>query len=135
MATSVREAESIKNAVEKSRVKLCIAANYRYNPVMLQIKELQKKDEIGKILTIHIIVHSVTPNPQLEAVWKIDSLLEFYHPVDLFFYLAGKAKDVCAYETLHPPFHLNSNYNGILKFDKGAIGYLDWARVLAVVFS
>jgi len=101
LATSLSEGLSIKEAVKKNNVKLCVVQNYRYFPSIRQARKIVRQGFLGKITNIYGIAHTPWPNQWTRGTWlyyEPGVLLDFSpHIVDAILWITnGKPQRVYA---------------------------------------
>jgi predicted dehydrogenase len=107
MSVDVAACNRMKEASDKSGVKLCIAHYRRALPKFIKVKELLAEKRIGNIRSINITLLASNTSADISKSWRVDPELAgaglFYdlapHQLDLVFYFFGDAISSVGYST------------------------------------
>jgi UDP-N-acetylglucosamine 3-dehydrogenase len=122
IADSLSSADAIIEAAGHEKLKLMVGHIERFNPVILKLKELIAKGELGEILSISC--RRVGPNPvRIRDVGIIIDLA--VHDIDAISYLYGK-RAMNVYAVGGNSFHIKEDYASIvLQYEDKKAGFVE----------
>jgi predicted dehydrogenase len=72
MAIDLAEAGKMIDACKKSKVKLCIAHNYRFFPCVLDAKQRLVDGRIGKLISMHLCMYDYIDAGAMRTPWRFN---------------------------------------------------------------
>jgi predicted dehydrogenase len=99
-STSVEEAETMAEAVERSGIKCMVAFENRWNSPFVAVKEAVERGEIGSILNINTRLNDTIFVPTKMLKWAQDSTPGWFlypHATDIALWLKKDSKPVSVY--------------------------------------
>lgn len=122
IADSLSGADAIIEAARRADLKLMVGHIERFNPVILKLKELIAKGELGEILSISC--RRVGPNPvRIRDVGIIIDLA--VHDIDAISYLYGR-RALNIYAVAGNSFHIEEDYASIiLQYEDRKAGFVE----------
>jgi len=126
---NVADAVRIKKIVEKNGVELCVVHNYKFLDPFIEIKRMQERGEIGRLLSVRAIFHE--SSPPAKKTWLMDEskagsiLFESIHPLYLLTWFGGAPKSVFAFgKRVMPQYPSIRDIRALIDFGEG-VGYLE----------
>lgn len=107
MSVDVASCIRMKEASDRTGIKLCVAHYRRALPKFLAIKKMLDEKRIGEIRTVNITLFASDTSAKVSNSWRVDPELAgaglFYdlapHQLDLIFYFFGDAVSSVGYST------------------------------------
>jgi predicted dehydrogenase len=134
LTLSVEEAIDLKIKAEKNKVKVCPVHNYKFIDIIERAKRLQNQGGLGKILSMHTIVHATSP-PGWET-WRTDEskagwmLLQWYHPLYLQLWFCGRPKSVYVIGKDFEIYPSIRDVKALINFES-SVGFLEMSEFCA----
>lgn len=148
MCINLKQADAMKAAVEKAKVKLAVGFQHRYNPLYVGLKNAITSGDLGEIFQINMIFHwwrnenyylNSTPVPENKDLdwegwkghWKTEGAgalaNQIVHFMDIFQWLSpSPIQSVMAASRIakHTLVETDDNTNAIVEFKNGSMGLL-----------
>ena len=132
----------LKKIIKKNNLKLMVGYMMRYHPLIIKIKNIIKKRELGNIFYIHSIWSEYLPDwhpgenykKSYAANYKLGggSTLTLSHEVDLISWLFGEIKEITTLKSYKSKLNIKSEFstNHQLKLNKDIVAqiHLDYMQ-------
>ena len=137
MALSVRNCEKMIKEAEDANKRLFVVKQNRFNPPIMALRELLKKNKLGRIFSVQLNCfwnrnEKYYKNSEWKGTKELDGgtlFTQFSHFIDLLYWLVGDINKVQA-------FTKNFNHGNVIEFedtgvvivefDEGAIGTINY---------
>jgi UDP-N-acetyl-2-amino-2-deoxyglucuronate dehydrogenase len=135
LAINLLDAKNMLLAAAENNCKLFVVKQNRYNPPVIAVKEILKKNELGEILSFQINCFWNRPNAYYENTWKGTKKLDggtlytqFSHFIDIMYWLLGDVSKVKATisNLNHPTIDIEDTGAVIIELQSGSIGTLNY---------
>ena len=136
IALSIRDAQRIHQASQKSGVKVTVCHQNRYNPAVVKAMELVRSGRLGTVYCVNANVlwnrrRDYYESAHWRGTWEYDGgvlMNQGIHNIDLMrWFSRGKVEHVAAFikNAVHPYIEAEDLGSAIIKFDNGCIGAIN----------
>lgn len=123
MTTSLAEARALVREAEARGVAFCVAQNYRYQPLHLELKRRLEASELGAVAFVDLIHHRYRPDPRTldypgAMVWDMSC-----HHFDLLVFLFGRVlrAQASTYSAPWSRYPHDAGVSAVLELDGGIV--------------
>jgi UDP-N-acetyl-2-amino-2-deoxyglucuronate dehydrogenase len=136
LSISVTDAHAMIAASKKANRKLFVVKSGRYNPALIQLKELVDKNDLGKVYSFQLNCFWNRPPAYYSGSWRGTELdggtlfTQFSHYIDALLWIFGDVKNISGFRknSDHKDSILSED-NGVLSLEmqNGILGGLNWS--------
>jgi predicted dehydrogenase len=148
MCINLKQADAMAAAVEKSKIKLAVGFQHRFNPIYVAMKRLIDSGDLGDIFQMNMMFHwwrnekyylNSSPVPENKdedwegwrGHWKTEGAgalaNQIVHFMDVFQWLSpSRPKSIMAASRVskHTLVETDDNTNAIVEFENGSMGFI-----------